>query len=172
MSVIIPQESGRSATVGRSTTGYATAGLLDAWKVLGWLGLAFFIMSLIDLALGWYPMQFGSPEWEFGTISGSISGLAIPTLALYLFFGSAIAREQAAVIRGVAIVMVVFALILGALGIIYLTSVPLALRSVSNNPIIHLGMKKAVAKSAMLFAGYEVLYIAGAFKGLRRRSAT
>ena len=129
-------------------------------------------MSLIDLALGWYPMRFGSPEWEFGTISASIAGLAIPTLSLYLFFGSAIAREQAAVIRGVAIVLIVFALVLAALAVIYFTSVPLALRAVSNNPIAHLGMQKAIVKSVMLFAGYEVLYIAGAFKGLRRRSAT
>jgi hypothetical protein len=172
MSVIIPQESGRSATVGRSTTGYATAGLLDGWRVLGWLGLAFFIMSLIDLALGWYPMRFGAPEWEFGTISATISGLAIPTLSLYLFFGSAIAREQTAVIRAVAIVMIVFALVLAALAVLYLTSVPLALRAVSNNPIIHLGMQKAIVKSVMLFAGYEVLYIAGAFKGLRRRASS
>ncbi len=170
MSVIIPQESGRSATVGRSTTGYTSAGLVEAWRVLGWLGLAFLIMSLIDLALGWYPMRFGSPEWEFGTISATISGLAIPTLALYLVFGSAIAREQTQVIRAVAIAMVVLALALAGLALLYLTSVPLALRAVSGNAIIHLGMEKAVAKSVMLVAGYEALYIAGAFKGLRRRA--
>lgn len=172
MSVIIPQESGRTATVGRSTSGYVPGALVDAWRVIGWLGLAFFIMSLLDLAMGWYPLGFGKPEWEFGTISATISGLAIPTLSLYLLFGSVIAREQAAAIKAVAIVMIVFALILAALAVLYLTSVPLALRAVASNPIIHLGMKKAVVKSLMLFAGYEVLFIAGAFKGLRRRAAT
>ncbi len=168
MPVIIPQESGRAVTVEKPTSAYATTAYMDGWKLLGWLGLAFLIMSLIDLALGWYPVEFGRPEWEFGTISASIAGLAIPTLALYLMLGSAIARERTDIARGIAIVMIILAISLAVLAILYLTSVPLALRAVAANPLIHLGMKKSVFKSLMLFTGYEALYILGAFKGLRK----
>jgi hypothetical protein len=169
MPVIIPQESGRPATVEKPTTAYATSAYMDGWKILGWLGLAFLIMSLIDLALGWYPLNFGRPEWEFGTISASISGLAIPTLALYLMLSSAIARERLDIAKGVAIVMIILAISLAVFVILYLTSVPLALKAVAANPVVHLGMKKAIFKSLMLFTGYEALYILGAFKGLRTR---
>jgi hypothetical protein len=172
MSVIIPQESGRGATVARPVTGNFSLSQLSAWRVLGWLGTAYLIMSVIDLALGWYPLGFGTPEWEFGTISGTFQGLAIPTLALYLILCSAVARERPGIVKAVSVGMLALAIFLAILFIIYLTSVPIALRAVETNPIIHMGMKKAIVKSATLFLGYEVLYVLGALVGLRRpRSA-
>ena len=171
MSVFIPQESGRSATAARPASAYFPSAQLNGWRILGWLGAAYLIMSVIDLALGWYPLGFGKPEWEFGTISATIAGLAIPTLALYLILGSAIARERINIARGIAVVMIVLAVFLAFLFILYLTAVPLALRAVSTNPIIYLGMKKAIIKSLTLFLGYEALYIFGAIKALRRRVA-
>ena len=171
MSVLIPQQSGRATTVERPAAGYTSSAQLAAWSLLAWLGLAYFIMSFVDLALGWYPMRFGSPEWEFGTISGTVSALAIPTLALYLMLGSTIARERTKLAKAVAIVMIVFAIALPALGIFYLTNVPIALKSTATNDVAHFGMKKAILKSLMLFAGYEVLYVVGAVQGLRRRAS-
>jgi hypothetical protein len=171
MPVIIPQESGRPATIEKPTSAYATSAYMDGWKILGWLGLAYLIMSVIDLALGWYPLNFGRPEWEFGTISASFSGLAIPTLALYLMLGSALARERTDIAKGIAIVMIILALSLAILALLYLTSVPLALKAVAANPVVHLGMKKSVFKTLMLFTGYEALYVLGAIKGLRKRAA-
>ena len=41
------------------------------WPVLDWLGLAFLLMGLVDLALAWFPLGLGNPEWEFGTISAT-----------------------------------------------------------------------------------------------------
>jgi hypothetical protein len=137
--------------------------------MLGWLGVAYLIMSAIDLALGWYPLGFGKPEWEFGTISATIAGFAVPTLALYLILGSALARERTKVARGIAVAMIVLALFVAILFILYLTAVPLALEGVSTNPSIQLGIKKAIVKSLTLFLGYETLFIIGAIEGLRRR---
>lgn len=170
MSVLIPQDSGRSSNATRSAAGQLPSAQLNGWRILGWLGVAYLIMSVIDLALGWYPLGFGTSEWEFGTISSTIADLAIPTLALYLILGSAIVRERANVVRGIGVVMILVAIFLAILFILYLTSVPLALRAVSTNPIIHLGMEKAIIKSTTLFLGYEVLYILGAIKALRRRA--
>jgi hypothetical protein len=169
MSVLIPQDSGRPAAAVRASHVQLASAQLKGWVILGWLGLAYLIMSVIDLALGWYPIRFGQPEWEFGTISATIAGLAIPTLSLYLMLASAFARERTKLIKGIAIAMIVIAVFLAVLFILYLTAVPLALRAVSNNPIIHLGMEKSIIKSLTLFLGYEGLFILGAIKGLRRR---
>lgn len=170
MSVLIPQDSGRPATVVRPSPTQLASAQLKGWAILGWLGMGYLIMSVIDLALGWYPVRFGQPEWEFGTISATIAGLAIPTLSLYLMLASAFARERANLIKGIAVAMIVIAVFLAVLFILYLTAVPLALRAVSNNPIIHLGMQKSIIKSLTLFLGYEALFILGAIKGLRRRA--
>jgi hypothetical protein len=171
MSVIIPQQTGRSTIVERPAAAYSSSGQLTAWRILGWLGLAFFIISLIDLALGWYPTNFGTPGWEFGTISASLAALGIPCLSLYLILGSAMALERPIVAKATGIVMVVLALLLPALGILYLTNVPLALRATATNDMANLGIKKSILKALTLFTGYEVLFVLGALKGLRRRPA-
>ena len=125
MSVIIPQESGRPKSVDRPATAYSISPQLTAWKILGWLGVGFFIMSLIDISLGWYPLRIGRPEWEFGTISATVLGLSVPCLALYLILSSAIALDRPAVAKTVGIVMIVLALLLPGLIILYLTTCPL-----------------------------------------------
>jgi hypothetical protein len=171
MPVIISQESGRSATVERPAGMYLSSAYMEAWKVLGGLGLAFSVMSLLDLGLGWYPVMFGVPEWEFGMISVTFSGLAIPTVGLYLMLGSAIALERTNATRAVAIFMIVLAIALAGLCIVFLTDVPLALKAATRSAAVSQSMKKAILKSLILFAGNEVLYVYGAMKGLRRRSA-
>ena len=64
MPVIIPQESGRSATVERPATAYMSSAYIEAWRMLGWLGAAFFAMSMIDVVLGWYPVSSASFRQE------------------------------------------------------------------------------------------------------------
>ena len=171
MPVIIPQESGRGATIERPTTAYMSTAYIEAWRILGLLGGAFFVMSVIDLLLGWYPIRFGSPEWEFGTISQTVSAMSMPTLSLYLVLSSAIARERANIAKGAGIAMIVLAAVLLGLAFFYLTTLPLALRAVRTNDMASLNMKKAVLKWLILFVGYEVLLIVGALKGIRRRPA-
>ena len=170
MSVLIPQQSGRATTVERPAAGYTSTSQLTAWRLLGWLGLGFFIMSVVDISLGWYPFRFGTPEWEFGSIGATVVGLSIPCLSLYLILSSAISLEQTTATKATAIVMVLFALILPALGILYLTNVPFALKATATNDVAHFGMKKSIIKTLMLFTGYELLFVFGAFTGLRRRS--
>ena len=170
MPVIIPKESGRAAAVDRPTTTYLSSAYMDGWRLLGWLGFAFFVMSGLDMLLGWYPIRFGTPEWEFGTISATIAALSIPTLGLYLMLCSAISRERPGVAKAVGIVMTVMALLLVGLAILYLTTIPIALRAVATNDVASLNMKKSILKWLILFVGYEAVYVLGALKGIRRRS--
>src|SRR5207245_6313338 len=50
------------------------------WLLLGWIGLAFALIGGGDVLLTWVPMHFGSPEWEFGTITSSLDGMPVLTM--------------------------------------------------------------------------------------------
>ncbi len=133
------------------------------------VGFGFLIMSLLDVALGWYPIDFGSPSWEFGTIGATVAALSIPTLALFLIMASAIALEKPKLVKAVGIGMILMALVLVGLGVMWLTNVPLALKATAANQVVNFGVKKAIAKTLVLFTGYEILFVLGAFRALRRR---
>ena len=145
---------------------------LQAWGALGVIGAAFFALGMLDIAFGWFPAAFGNMEWEFGTISGSLNALAIPMLGLYLTLASAIARSDRRVARTVCVIMAMLLVTLVGLGVVYLTVVPVAIKSVSGNALVALGMKKAVAKAATLGIVDCVLLVVGIRKGWRVPSGT
>ena len=140
---------------------------LDAWKALNWIGIGFFILGFLDIALGWYPTGFGNAEWEFGTISGSLNALAIPMLGLYLMLASAIARSDRRAGRAVAVIMGLMLMLILGLGVIYLTVMPVALKAVAGNALISLGIKKAVLKAMVLGSVDSVLLAVGMVKWWR-----
>ena len=115
----------------------------------------------------WYPAAFGNAEWEFGTISGTLNALAIPMLGLYLALASAIARGDRRSARIVAVVMGVLLVTILALGAIYLTVLPIAIKAVSSNALVALGMKKAVVKALTLGVADVALLGVGMARGWR-----
>ena len=140
---------------------------LEAWKALGAIGAAFFVLGLIDIGLGWYPAAFGNLEWEFGTISGTLNALAIPMLGLYLVLASALARSDRRMARTVSLLMGILLATLLVLGVIYLPVVPVALRAVAANPLVSLGVKKGVAKAVTLGLADCALLANGIVRGWR-----
>jgi hypothetical protein len=149
----VPRAGGRSSS--------------DAWRALSWIGVVFTALGLLDVALGWYPTAFGNPEWEFGTISGTLNALAIPMLGLYLVLASAIARSDRRAARAVSVTMAVLLVVVLGLGLLYLTVVPLAMTSVAGNVLVALGMKKAIVKAVALGIADSVLLGVGMLKGWR-----
>ena len=139
----------------------------DAWSLLGWLGIVFAVLAFADIGLGLYPLGFGNGEWEFGAISGILNGFAIPTMAVYLALGSFVAQGKRIGARVTAVLMIVIALVLIVLGLLYATAIPLALKSVSGQAALSLGIKKAIVKAGMLLVGYLGLYVFGAVRGWR-----
>jgi hypothetical protein len=133
--------------------------------MLAWLGVAFVVMGVFDVLLGIYPLSFGNVEWEFGVISSILNGFAIPTMGSYLFVSSSLALGRRLAARIAAIAMILVALALVGLGLFYAIAAPIALRAVSQNDVLYLGMKKAVAKAILFLVMYLVLYIAGAMWG-------
>lgn len=137
--------------------------------LLLWIGLAFVVMGGTDILLAWYPAGFGKPEWEFGAISATLNGLALPTLGLYFVLGACIAREYRTPVRVVAVAMFLLAAALIVLALLYATVVPLALGAVAENAEISRGMQKAVIKASVLFVTYIALFVTGAVVGWRSR---
>ena len=123
------------------------------WDLLGWIGLVFTAVGGVDLLLTWYPMNFGNPEWEFGTVSAALDGLPVLTLGLGLLMGAGAARGQRWLVRTMAVVLALLAVLIVAAAILYLLNLPIALQSVTQ-PVIRTGLKKAIAKTA----GQSVLY--------------
>jgi hypothetical protein len=124
-------------------------------SVTGWTGLTFLLVGGFDFALTWYPSDFGNREWEFGTVTASLNGLPVPTIGLVLLLAGAILLERrwwagvVAVVSWVGMLWVLVGIVLWA------TTIPLAVQTVP--PEVALGLKKAVAKSALQSLMYPVI---------------
>src|SRR5262245_22933133 len=128
------------------------------WRLLLILGLAFIVAGGVDLALLWYPSQWGTPEFEFATINQFVAGLPVLTMGLVLVALHAIGTGK----RGVQVVVAVLAIFmvaaLAVLAVIFATTVPLALRVAELN--VKTGIKKAIVRATVQFMGYGLAYLA------------
>ncbi len=126
------------------------------WAVVAWTGLAIAIVGWFDLALLWYPLQFGSAEWEFGTISGHLNGMPLGTVGLALLAAGAMGRGWRRTNRLLSLVCLLILLGLLAISLIYLLDVPIALRAAA--PQIKPVLKKAMLKAGVFAVTYGILY--------------
>ena len=126
------------------------------WIVVAWTGLAIAVVGWFDLALLWYPLRFGDPEWEFGTISAHLDGMPLGTVGLAMLVAGAIGRgwRRGARILAVLCLLVVVGLL--AISVIYLLDVPLALPATA--PQVRPVIMKAMLKAGVFSATYTVLY--------------
>jgi hypothetical protein len=140
------------------------------WELLGFMGLVFLGMGLLDIVLSGYPFSFGNPEWEFGTIGSWLNALSVPTLGLTLLIGAAVARGWALGVRIWAIVLLLAALIVLALLVVYSLNLPLAFRAVTE-PLARTGLKKSVAKTLIQGVFYPTVFLIVAIKAWRHSGA-
>ena len=138
-----------------------------AWAALGWIGLAFVIIGMVDLVLAWYPPALGSPEWEFGTIGATLNGLPLPALGLTLSLAAGIAGGSRWRMRTTSVVAVCLALLVFGLAFIYVTVIPVALAE-ATNPVVRTGLLKSIAKAIALLAIYPVLFTWVGYQGWRQ----
>jgi hypothetical protein len=128
---------------------------VEGWAALGWIGLVFLVVGGTDFALAWFPADFGSPEWEFATVTQSFNGLPIVVLGLGLLL---IGAEQ--VDRswwwwtGAISLMVLITWVVVGIGM-WSLNVGMALATVPDE--LRLGVQKAVTKTAVQGAVYPVV---------------
>jgi hypothetical protein len=135
-----------------------------AWRALAWFGLLLALIGLADVALRWYPLGVGSPEWEFATISGSLGSLPLATMGLAAMLASFLARGVRAGIITLAIVLLVLALLVGAAYTLFVLDIPLALRAPAP---ASLAVRQAIARTSVMGLGFGVGYLAAAIAAFR-----
>ncbi|MGH7665039.1 MAG: hypothetical protein ACRENI_12200 [Gemmatimonadaceae bacterium] len=136
------------------------------WSLLAATGLAFAVIGGLDIALAWYPFGFGSPEWEFGTVTATLNGLPLPAIGIVLMLAGSAAGGHRMRVRATSVLLAVLTVLLVAAGILYLTVVPVAFGSVENS-VVEAGLVKAVVKAAALLVLYPLLFAVLAVKGWR-----
>lgn len=137
----------------------------EGWKWIGWLGLLLTVVGLGDFALAWYPVRLGAPEWEFGTVASTFAGLPLVTMGFAGLLASGLARGRAWLIRLMGWGLLAFGLVILAAYVVFLTDVPIALRSVTGDAA--LGIRKAIAKTTMLGLVFSLAYMVSGFAALR-----
>ncbi len=141
-----------------------------AWSALGWMGLAFILIGLVDLALAWYPAALGSPEWEFGTIGASLNGLPLPALGLALILGAGVARGSRWQMRVASGVAIALTLLLLGFAFIYATVIPVALADAANG-VLRMGLMKSIAKAVALLVIYPILFVWIGYNGWKQSAS-
>lgn len=131
------------------------------WGVAQALALGLILVGGADLALLWYPAQFGSPEFEFATIGRFASGMPVVTMGIGLLALVGVAGERRFAAWASFLLAALFAAVLTVLLIVFITDIPIALR-VNAEPAIRTGIKKVIVKALFELGVYWVLtgYIA------------
>lgn len=143
----LPRLAKKSAIV---PSGSRSAGLL------GLAGAALALAAFFDLALAWYPIGIGNPEWEFGTVSATLNSLPLTTVGLVLALVSALENGYVIRTRVLSSLFLTLALLVLASAVLYALDVPLALRAVQD-PLARMGLTKAIIKAF----GLVVVYLVG-----------
>jgi hypothetical protein len=140
-----------------------------AWRAVGWFAATLLLAGVSDWIIAWIPFRLGTLEWEFGTITATLSGLPLVTMGLAGVLAAALGRgSKWQVIVAASLVLFFAALIIVAL-VIFLLDVPLALRTVDG--VAQLGIKKAIAKNLSLGLLFSVAYIVAGVAALRHAIA-
>jgi hypothetical protein len=137
----------------------------QAWRYLGLFSWVMIAAGLGDTVLAFIPPNFGTPEWEFGTIASTFSALPLITMGLAALLASAVAlgrRTQALIVAWTIIVLAVAIL---ALFLVFLSDVPIALSQVQGE--VRLGIKKAIVKTAWLGSIFALAYLVAGIGALR-----
>lgn len=128
------------------------------WYLLGGIGFAFALVSGADLVLAWYPLAFGSREWEFATVTSVLDGLPLLAMGLILSFAAAVARGSQGLVKFWAVVLVVLAVVLFGCLALYSRTIPAALTAVTD-PVLRLGLVKSITKTILQAVGYPVAFL-------------
>lgn len=139
------------------------------WRFATFAGVIILLEVLGDLAIGAYPLQWGSLEWEFVAISQALSALPLVTVGLLLLVFGAVGSRRRIGIRVIGVLMLLFALVvIGSYGI-FLLVVPPALKLVTQ-AAPRVGVLKVVAKTSLLAVGFTLLYVIAGVACLRGAS--
>ena len=141
-----------------------------AWRLLGQFGVLLAVIGWIDIALHWYPLVSGSPEWEFGTIAATFAGLPLPTMGVIAALAAAMARAVKVNVTVLTVVQGLIVLFLAGCMIVFLLDIPLALRAVAapGVPVQAVTeMKRTIVRALVMGVGFGAVYLYGTIVSTR-----
>ncbi|MEO8200739.1 MAG: hypothetical protein ABI679_09485 [Gemmatimonadota bacterium] len=121
----------------------------------------------MDILLAWYPTNFGDLEWKFGTVTTTLNSFPLISLGLILLTVSALARGRRRLMATMTIILFLVVILLLFCAALYLPQVPKALGSVTDLTV-KMGLKRAVAKTAVQLVMYPVVLGWIAVKSLKQ----
>jgi hypothetical protein len=135
------------------------------------MGGAFTLVGLVDLALLWTPLQFGTPGWEFATLSQTFTSLPFTGLGLVLLAVGLVSHPntRGLWIRAASVAFAILALALVVMGFLYVTVAPEILRQTPFEGLDAVGT--AVIKNGFEMVVYPIACAAISFflwRGVRR----
>jgi hypothetical protein len=142
------------------------SGPMASWQLIAILGAAFAVLGAVDLGLAWYPLNFGTPQWEFGTVTQTLDGLPVFTLGLALSLAAAVAQGKRLLTRLISVWLLVLAVVIVFMAVLYATDLPIALRAVPD-PAIRQGLMKAIMKTSAQAVVYPAAFVWMGIKGWR-----
>lgn len=118
--------------------------------------MALAIVGWVDLAILWWPPQFGNPQWEFVIITNFLDALPVATMGVTLVALGAVARSWRGLVITTAVAAALLAAVIVALTIIYVLDLPLAVQSTpaAMKSVIYRTMLKSGAFAATYMAFY------------------
>ncbi|MEQ1858198.1 MAG: hypothetical protein ABL963_17225 [Longimicrobiales bacterium] len=126
------------------------------WSAVFAGGLCLAVVGWTDIALLWWPLDFGNAEWEFASVGAHVMGMPLGTLGLVLIAAGALGRGWRAATVGVAGASALVTLSLVGLGALYATVVPVALAGTP--PELRTVLYKALIKTVVYVVSYLALY--------------
>ena len=120
-------------------------------------GIFIVITGWVDILVGWFPTNFGSPEWEFGAVSATVDGLPLSTLGVVLALlaaSASVSRRGLWTVAGWAGWVLLVLLVSAGL---YALSVPVALGALGPEGLQG-PLGRAVVKTSSLLMVYLCFY--------------
>jgi len=128
-----------------------------ATAVFAALGLAISVVAGVDLAMAWFPAQFGNAEWEFGIVTRTFDSLALGTTGFGLLVLVALVRRLRLGLAVVGVLAVLGSIALAICLVLYGLNVPVALGAVPE--AAGTVLRRAMVRTGTFGVIYLVLYV-------------
>lgn len=123
------------------------------WGPLAGLALVFALVSLADIGLAFFPVDFGNVEWEFATATQVLNNLPLAVVGIGLLGVAGVGRRTDSWVKGSAALAGFLIVVLLLVAVLFLKNIPVALRSVTD-PILKQGLTESVVRSTVQLVGY------------------
>lgn len=119
------------------------------------MGGVFVLLSILDFGLAFYPVSFGSAEWEFGTATAVMNNFPLATVGVGLIGVAGLGSRTTGLVtlaRSLSIFAVVTILVLT---VMFGRNLSEAIGSVTD-PVLREGLWKAIVRTSIQLVAYLV----------------